>query len=185
MPLERPEPGITWLHVPLSGSVEVVVVGDIHTWHTHWTGAQGGRRNNAVRCVRGDGLFCAWCEAQIGRRARYVFPVLKDGKPNLVEFGRVQYNTLALLYDVKPWLGKRLRISRTHAAKNAEILIDYVGREVITPEMEMDIADIVDTLGRDNLRFYKPPQPTPSEAGGQTRSVVEAQKPERSTWDRK
>lgn len=157
MPLDRPEEGWVWLHVPRREGVEVVVLGDIHTWWAHFARVPGLRAAKAVRCLKADGAPCEWCDREIGRRARYVFPVRAGDVPRLVELGRVQYPELSMIYGAGRWLGARLRLEKEWDAPNARIRVTYLGREVITTEAEVDVGVYVSQLGFQELRTIKPP----------------------------
>src|SRR6266478_3776787 len=137
MPLEVPESGFVWLHVPRKEPVDVVVVSDIHTWHAHFVRVPGMKGARAARCLRADGGSCQFCIAEIGRRARYVVAVKVGESVRLVEFGRVQYPQLSLIYNGGRWLGSRLRLAREWDAANARISITFLGREVVTSEVEV------------------------------------------------
>lgn len=157
MPLERPEAGFVWLHVPINESVVVVAVSDIHTWWAHFVRPNGQRVAKAVRCVAADGAECEWCNAQVGRRARYVFAVRTEDQVRLVELGRVQFPTLSLMYDGGRWLGSRMELRREWAAKNARIAVIPRGREAISDELVVEIGDHVDGLGLAEARQLRPP----------------------------
>lgn len=157
MPLERPEPGFVWLHVPRKGSVDVVVCGELYTWWAHWAVIPGTRRQEAVRCARADGGICAWCDGDYGRRARYVFPVRVGDAVRLVELGRVQYSSLAMVWEEGRWIGARFRLEREWDAANARIRVTYVGREVLSEEVQVDISEYVSTLGLSASQRWSPP----------------------------
>lgn len=156
MPLERPEAGFVWLHVPRRESVEVVVCSDIHTWWAHFVRVPGLRAARAVRCLQSDGLTCEWCEAHVGRRARYVFAVRMGENLRLIELGRVQFPVLSMIYEGGRWLGSRLELRREWDAANARIQVTPRGREVITPEMEVEIGEHVAALGLAEAKSCKP-----------------------------
>lgn len=158
MALEAPESGYVWLHVSHREAVDVVVVGEVHTWWTHWTGFPGGKLSQAVRCVRAEVGECAWCEAAHERRARYVIPVMLGEDLRLLEVGRVQYPILSLLVQEPGWIGRRLKIAKSDARKNATITLRPVGREHVSAEMVIDIEDFVYDLGRGQLALMRVPQ---------------------------
>lgn len=162
MALERPEPGYVWLHVPRREPVEVTVVGDICTWWAHFSRMPGARGMTALRCLRSEGQGCAWCDASVGKRARYVFPVqLHDEARSLrlLEVGRVQYPQLSMVYTEGRWMGSRWRIRKEWDAANARIDMAYLGREHLSTEAVIDVTEYVETLGRAELRSAKKPQP--------------------------
>lgn len=149
MALDRPESGFIWLHVAADAPVECVINGSIETWWAHFVRQPGAKKVLAVRCFKPDGDECAWCIGQVGVRARYVVPVLVDGAQRLVELGRVQYGALRMLSESAGGeVGKRIRLQHEWKARNAPIVVSPLGREVITAEMVVDVADFVDTLGR-------------------------------------
>lgn len=157
MPLERPEAGWVWLHVPRKDPVDVVAISDICTWWAHFVRVPGARSARAVRCLAADGHECGWCAAQIGRRARYVFAVRVGELVRLVELGRVQFPLLQIMYDGGRWLGTRVQLAREWDAANARISIEFRGREVISDEVVVDIAEHVASLGLAEARTIKPP----------------------------
>lgn len=158
MPLERPEAGYVWLHVPLKEAVDVVIVGDVHTWYAHWGGVGGGRQNRGVRCLRNEGLACAWCASGQAPRARYVMPVHVGSDLRLVELGRVQYSMLSMLNDNGGLVGRRVRLVREWVAKNAPIQVRPLGKEHLSPEQVIDLEEFVGCLGRAELAMVKPPK---------------------------
>lgn len=153
MALEAPEEGWVWLQVPLSESVDVVVVGDVETWHTHWYRGPLCKGSIAVRCVKEERGVCEWCRAGYERRARYVFPVRVDEDVRLVELGRVQYPALSGIVQFERWLGSRLRLVRERPVKNAPIQLRRIGAEVLPEEAVIDISQVVAGLGMSNLRM--------------------------------
>lgn len=157
MALEAPEAGWVWLHVPRRDPVDVIVLGDICTWWAHFTRPNGGKRTVAVRCVAGGPEGCSWCAAEVGRKARYVFPVKTGEVTRLVELGRVQYATLAMIYDAGRWVGSRLRLRREWDAVNARIAVDFLGREHLSEELWLDCSDYVSSLGLAEYRMHRPP----------------------------
>lgn len=162
MALEKPEAGWVWLHVPRKEPVEVVVAGDVCTWWAHFVRSHPALKGvKGVRCGRADGGSCAWCDADVGRRARYVFPVYAGDVPRLVEFGRVQYPVLSMLYDSGRWVGRRLRLKKEWDAANARIGVEPCGFETLTTERELDCSDYVATLGAAEARSIRPPELTP------------------------
>lgn len=164
MPLERPEAGYVWLHVPLKEAVDVVIVGDVHTWYAHWGGVGGGRQNRGVRCLRNEGLACAWCASGQAPRARYVMPVHVGSDLRLVELGRVQYSMLSMLNDNGGLIGRRVRLVREWVAKNAPIQVRSLGREHLSDEQVIDLEEFVGCLGRAELAMVKPPKnPVPEQ----------------------
>lgn len=179
MALEMPESGFVWLKVPLQGEVLVTVVGEIHTWWSHWQRMPGSRATQAVRCQQALGVACAWCDAGFDRRARYVFPVRVDGEVRVVEVGRVQYPTLKLLVG-EGWLGRVIRLKRAYAAKNAEIVLFPVRRESVSEEAQVDVEEFVSRLGVGQMKLLPAPQPTtPSERSrsGDTTGLIAVPKP--------
>lgn len=160
MPLEAPESGFVWLHVPRRESVEVVVISDVHTWHAHFVRVPGLKGCRAARCLRADGGECQLCEEQIGRRARYVFAVRSGDAVRLVELGRVQYPVLAAIYDSGRWLGARLKLTKEWDAANARIAVIPCGREHVSAEVEVDIGDFVAGLGMAEARTFRAPRVT-------------------------
>lgn len=182
MPLDRPEAGWVWLHVPRREPVEVVVVGDVCTWWAHFhKPIANSKQVRAIRCVAADGAPCAWCDAEIGRRARYVFPVRVADAVRLVELGRVQYPLLAVLYDSGRWVGRRIKLRREWDAANARISLEPVGFEVITSEVQVDCADYVGTLGAAEARTIKPPEHAPP-SKTVPREVVPSAGPRAPRW---
>jgi hypothetical protein len=156
MALERPEAGFVWLHVPRREGVEVVAISDIHTWWAHFVRVPGAKAAKAVRCLAADGRACEWCDAQVGRRARYVFAVRTGDVVRLVELGRVQFPLLQVMYEGGRWLGTRMELKREWDAANARIQIVPRGREVITDEVVVDIGDHVAGLGMAEARQLRP-----------------------------
>lgn len=163
MALEKPEPGYVWLHVPRKEAVDVVMCGEIHSWWSHWTGVPGGRQSQAVRCVKRELGDCAWCAVGHEARVRYVFPVLLGADLRLVELGRVQYATLSLLVQEGSVIGRKLKLVREWDAKNAPIQVVPLGRSHVSREQLVDLAEVVDGLGRGQLALMRVPQTnTPS-----------------------
>lgn len=158
MPLERPEEGWVWLHVPRKEPVTVIVCGDIYTWWAHFARVPGLRTARAVRCRRADGQPCDWCDREIGRRARYVFPVRVGEGMRLVELGRVQFSMLDMLYQSGRWIGRRLKLSREWDAQNARILVEPLGMEALTDESTVDVGEFVASLGMTEAATIRPPQ---------------------------
>lgn len=157
MPLEAPETGFVWLHVPRREPVDVVVVSDIATWWAHFVRVPGLKAARAARCLKADGLECSFCAQEVGRRARYVFAVRTGEAVRLVELGRVQYPTLSMIYDGGRWLGSRLRLAREWDAANARIAVSFLGREAISPEVEVQVGEYVAGLGQAEARAFKVP----------------------------
>lgn len=157
MPLEAPETGFVWLHVPRREPVDVVVVSDVHTWFAHFVRVPGLKGCRAARCLKQDGAECSFCAAEIGRRARYVFAVRAGDATRLVELGRVQYPTLSMIYEGGRWVGSRLRLAREWDAVNARIAVAFLGREVISDEVAVEIGDYVASLGRSEAASMRPP----------------------------
>lgn len=158
MPLERPEPGYVWLHVPRKEAVDLVVVGEVHSYWSHWTGTPGGRQTQSVRCVRQEAGNCAWCEQGYEARVRYVFPALVGDDLRLVELGRVQYPMLAMLVQESGWIGRKLKLVREWDAKNARIQIRPAGKGHVSAEQVVDLEDFVANLGVGQLKLLKVPQ---------------------------
>lgn len=153
MPLVAPEEGWVWLTVPLNEAVDVVVLGELHSWHTHWYRGPLCRGSIAVRCVFEERGQCDWCRANYERRVRYVFPVRCEDELRVVELGRVQYPALAAAVQFHTWLGLRLRLVRERPVKNAPIQLRVVGQERIPPEAVVDVSTFVGSLGLSNLRM--------------------------------
>jgi hypothetical protein len=158
MALERPEAGYVWLHVPLRDSVDVVITGEVHSWWAHWGGSSGGKQNRGVRCLRREDLACAWCASGQVPRVRYVLPVRVGSDLRLVELGRVQHTMLALLDQTGGLIGRRVRLVREWAAKNAPIQVVSQGREHLSPEQLIDLEEFVSNLGRAELAMVRPPR---------------------------
>lgn len=181
MALERPEAGWVWLHVPRREPVDVVVLGDICTWWAHFVRAAPGlKKVSAVRCGRSDaGADCAWCAAEVGHRARYVFPCRAGESVRLVELGRVQYSTLAMVYESGRWIGRRLRLRREWDAVNARIVVEVLGVEVVSPESVLDCSEYVAGLGASEARMIRPPEPLPPDrrSGGASAPEVAPRSP--------
>jgi len=157
MSLERPESGYTWLHVPLRESVLVVVCGEVHTWWSHWARLPQLRGGQPVRCVAGEGAECSWCAGGSPRRARYVFPVLLGAGVRVVELGRVQYPMLRMCVESGVWVGRRLRLERAWAARNAPIELQPAGQEVVSVEQVVDVEELVSGLGIQGRILQAPP----------------------------
>lgn len=172
MALEMPESGFVWLKVPLQGEVRCTVVGEVHTWWSHWQRMPGGRGVQAVRCARAVGVACAWCDAGFPRRARYVFPVRVEGEVRVVEVGRVQYPTLKLLV-AEGFTGRVLRLKRTHAAKNAEIQMFPAGKEHVSDESLVCCEEFVSNLGVGQLKLLQPPTPVPPSERSRSEEVTD------------
>lgn len=153
MALVAPEEGFVWLQVPLHESVDVVVLGELHSWFTHWYRGPLCRGSIAVRCVFEERGTCDWCKAGYEKRVRYVFPVRLDDEVRVVELGRVQYPALAALMQFHVWTGSRLRLVRERPVKNAPIQLRRVGEERIPPEAVVDCSQLVASLGLSNLRM--------------------------------
>lgn len=163
MPFEMPEAGFVWGRVPLEGDVVVTVVGELHTYWSHWQRLPGKGGSQMVRCARAVGVACAWCDAGFVRRARYVFPALLDGELRVWEFGRVQAPTLKLLC-AEGIIGRTLRLRRAFRAKNAEVSIFPTGRQHVGEENTVDVEDFVSHLGVGQMKLLPPaPQVNPSE----------------------
>lgn len=172
MALEMPEAGFVWLKVPLQGEVRCTVVGEVHTWWSHWQRMPGGRGAQAVRCARALGVSCAWCDGGFPRRARYVFPVLVEGEVRVVEVGRVQYPMLKLVV-AEGIVGRVLRLKRTHAAKNAEIQLFAVAREAVGEEARVCVEAFTENLGVGQLKLLQPPAPANPSERSRSGEVVE------------
>lgn len=155
MALERPEAGYVWLHVPLREAVEVVIVGEVHSWWMHWA-AVDRKARRGVRCARREHLACALCEGGQAPRVRYVLPVHVAGALRLVEVGRVQYSTLAMMEENGGLVGRRCVVVREYAAKNAAIVLRPAGRETVSAEQVVDISEFVGQLGRIELAAVQP-----------------------------
>lgn len=153
MPLVAPEEGFVWLQVPLHEPVDVVVLGELHSWWTHWYRGPLCRGSIAVRCVFEERASCDWCRAGYEKRVRYVFPVRADDELRVVELGRVQYPALAAIVEFGEWCGSRLRLVRERPVKNAPIQLRKVGREVVPAEAQVDLTGFVAGLGQVNLRM--------------------------------
>lgn len=165
MALEMPESGYVWGKVPLEGDVRLTVVGEVHTWWSHWHRLPGRGGVQAVRCARALGVACAWCDAGYQRRARYVFPALVEGELRVFEVGRVQFPVLRLVCG-EGIVGRRLTLRRAFKAKNAEIVIIPGGREHVSAEAVVDVGSWVCELGGGQLLLIAPPErvSTPQEA---------------------
>lgn len=168
MPLEQPEAGYQWSHVPLREARDVVVVGEPHSWWAHWTGGGGARGNRAVRCLAREGEPCAWCVARQSPACRYVLPVwLIDYDPEtrepsfselrVLELGKPQYSILVMLDKEGGLVGRRLRLVRERPKLNATIQVRPIGREHVSDEARADIADFVRNLGRSELAVARAP----------------------------
>lgn len=153
MSLVAPEEGWVWLSVPLSEAVDVTVVGELHSWFTHWYRGPLCKQALAVRCVREERGCCDWCTAGYDRRVRYVFPVQHEGDVRLVELGRVQYPALASITQFNRWIGCRIRLVRERPVKNAPIQVRRVGEELVSSEAQVDCSGYVAALGMTNLRM--------------------------------
>lgn len=153
MALNAPEEGFVWLTVPLHESIDVVVIGDVESWYTHWYRGPGSKNTIAVRCVKEEVGECVWCTGEFQQRVRYVFPVRFDDQVRLIELGRVQYPALVAIYTFERWIGSRLRLVRERPVKNAPIQLRRVGEEVVPAEAVVDCSELVKGLGRANLRM--------------------------------
>lgn len=153
MPLVAPEEGWVWLSVPLHECVDVVVLGEIHSWFTHWYRGPQCRGSLAVRCVKEERGDCDWCRAEYQRRVRYVFPVRVDDQVRCCELGAPQYPSLSAISTFERWVGSRLRLARERPVKNAPILVRRIGEEVVPPEAVVDCSGLVAGLGLSNLRM--------------------------------
>ena len=153
MALEAPETGFVWLVVPINEAIDLTVVGELHTWWTHWYRGPLCRSAMAVRCVLAERGECDWCRAGYERRARYVFPARVGDDVRLVELGRVQYPSLVGLIQFHGWIGQRLRLVRERPVKNAPISVRRLGHEVVTEESTVDCSGVVSSLGLSQLRF--------------------------------
>lgn len=158
MPLVAPEEGWVWLSVPLNESVDIVVLGEIHHWFTHWYRGPQCRGSVAVRCVKEERGECDWCRAEYAQRVRYVFPVRADDQVRLCELGAPQYPSLLAITTFDRWVGSRLRLVRERPVKNAPILVRRIGEEVVPPEAVVDCSGLVAGLGLSNLRMLDVPQ---------------------------
>lgn len=64
---ERGEQASSWLHVPASGSIEVVMINPAPVrYRGHWIAGQ------MVGCKQ---VGCEWCDRRVGAQVRYVFRV--------------------------------------------------------------------------------------------------------------
>ena len=154
MALVAPEDGWVWISVPAAECLDVLVVGEIHTWWSHWYRAPGEKRAAAMRCVLDERGKCDLCRAGYERRARYVFPVEHDAQVRLVELGRVQFPALAMLEQFGEVVGARLRLVRERPVQNAPIQVRKVGAEIVPPERRHDVEGFVATLGVVQLRLF-------------------------------
>lgn len=159
MALERPETGYVWQHVPLSQSVECVIVGEVHSWWAHWVGSRGGKQNRGMRCIRPEGIACAWCAGGHVPRVRYVLPIHVGGELRLLELGRVQFSMLSMLEETGGLVGRRIIVVREWPAKNAPIQLRPAGSERLSEEQIVDIEQFVTQLGRHELAANRPPTP--------------------------
>lgn len=159
MPLERPETGYVWQHVPLSQAVECVIVGEVHSWWAHWVGNRGGKQNRGIRCVRPESVACAWCAGGHVPRVRYVLPILVGTDLRLIELGRVQYTILSMMQESGGLVGRRIVVVREWAAKNAPIQVRPAGQERLSPEQVVCVEQFVSQLGRHELAIIRPPTP--------------------------
>jgi hypothetical protein len=161
VPIPNPEPGWVWWHAPLVGETDVVIAGAICWYWAHFSRVNSGRVV-AVRCLQGsDGEACRWCEATIGRRLCLVVPLLVAGQARLTEWHRPQHAVLRALEESGRVIGRRLRVRRAYAKRNAEILLDPVGMEHVSPEQVLDPSEYVSLLGRAEYERYPPPGSVP------------------------
>lgn len=158
-PLERPEADWMWVHVPLRGELSGVICGEVQVYHTHWYVAPGGKRAQAVRCVRWEVGACDWCGAGYKRRTRYVIPLLIGEGARLIEVGRTCYTALAMIRESGREVGAQIVFTRERPQANAPILICPLGRGHVSPEQVVDIVDHVRGLGRQALRLIDSPPP--------------------------
>lgn len=166
MPLEAPDEGWVWVTVPLDRALEVTVIGECHTWYTHWVKQPGERRPVAVRCVLTERGSCDWCRAQYDRRARYVLPVDVDGQVRALELGRVQYPALAGIEEFGGLLGARIVLARERPVRNAPIGVRLACRVQVPMEQRRDVSGLVAALGMVQLRLLDCPASGPGVAVG-------------------
>jgi len=153
MPLEAPESGWVWVSVPLDEAIDLIVVGDVQTWYSHWYRAPGARRPEALRCVLADAGRCELCRAGYERRARYVLPVRQGGELRCVEFGRVQYPALCLLQECGGVVGSVLRVTRERPHKSAPIRLREIDRVVVPESERVDLTGYVSAIGLIQMRL--------------------------------
>jgi hypothetical protein len=88
----------------------------------------------------------------------------------LLELGRVQYPILAMCEQEGGLVGRRLRLSREYAAKNAAIQVLPMGRDHVSQEQLVCLADYVAQLGLVQLKLLRVPQsaiPSKPRSGGE------------------
>jgi hypothetical protein len=137
VPIPNPEPGWVWWHAPLVGETDVVIAGAICWYWAHFSRVNSGRVV-AVRCLQGS-----------------------DGEACLTEWHRPQHAVLRALEESGRVIGRRLRVRRAYAKRNAEILLDPVGMEHVSPEQVLDPSEYVSLLGRAEYERYPPPGSVP------------------------
>lgn len=160
MPLERPELGYTWLQVPLDRALQVVILGDVYAWDSHWYRPQGYKGPQAVRCRRREAGECRFCELKFEIRKRYVFPVRVDDEARevrVVELGRVQYPVMEVVYEMHGWVGCKLVLARERPARNAPIHVRHVReyKEIVPREAQVDVEGFAREQGLPMLRYIE------------------------------
>jgi hypothetical protein len=156
-----PEAGFVWGKYPLEGDLVLTVVGEIHSYVSHWAYYPASRKTQMVRCRAAVGVACAWCDAGYAKRVRFVFPAVVDGELRVWEMGRVQHPMLKLLV-AEGWLGRTLRVRRAYRAKNAEVQVFPISRVHVSVESVVDVEEFVAGLGGGQLALLPPPEKVPS-----------------------
>lgn len=155
MALVAPEDGFHFAKVPLTGVLRAVVIGEVHSFWSHWYRIHGTKRVVAVRCLRDIEDGCFWCEREFRRSVRYLLPVRIDGQPRVLEFGRVQYPALATIEAFGGLVGVELECGRESAYRNSPIQVRSVGRERVPPEAVVDLTAFVASVALRDSKHYR------------------------------
>lgn len=155
--LIAPEPGWLWVHPPLQGELRGTICGLVRCYESHWYRPAGGKVPRAVRCVRREAGECDWCSAGYERRVRYVLPLAMEQGVRLVELSRTVYTLLSMIREGGGEVGRKVIITRERPFKNAPLLLVPGGREHVSAEQVVDIADFVRGLGREALALVDRP----------------------------
>lgn len=154
MALIKPESGVLFLRVPLAEAVIATVVGEAHSYQTHWVGLRGFKQRMAARCQMSDEKPCAICADGNGWKARYMLPVRVDGELRVLELGKPQWGWLEVQDALGSWVGARIRVGRERAQKNGVITVTTVGREHVSPELVFSCAGMAAAEGQEIYRAW-------------------------------
>jgi hypothetical protein len=135
MPIESPESRVRWIHVPISGELEITFLSRGETWWSHWT------KSGSRRCVKER---CPHCTGGDQPTARYVYLVKDAHGEGFIELGGSQFGALERIESMGA-VGVQVRMYRERARRNSLILIEVEGQEEGLPVR--DIRDFAKSLG--------------------------------------